>query len=76
MKRNTAEESSSRLGSELLLAAIDEHGPRWPAVLGPQFDQMVLNAAMDREVLAGTVLDAVTLSPRGRAVLQQAQAAP
>lgn len=53
-----------------LLAAIDEHGPRWTAQFASS-PAAALSEALGRELYAGTLLDAATLAPRGRRVLAQ-----
>lgn len=52
-----------------LLAAVAELGPNWPTRFGDR-EIVDVNEAVDRELIAGTLLDAVTLSPRGRQLLR------
>lgn len=58
------------ISSRDLLAAVDEHGPQWPAVFGDQ-EIVSVTEAVDRELLAGTLVDATHLSPAGRELLDE-----
>ncbi|HEX7356052.1 MAG TPA: hypothetical protein VF288_14615 [Mycobacteriales bacterium] len=60
-----------RIDTSELLAAVSEMGPNWPARFGDR-EIVDVNEALDRELLAGTLLDAVTLSPEGERVLGDA----
>lgn len=53
-----------------LLSAVGEFGPNWPARFGDH-EIADVNEAIDRELIAGTLLDAVTLSPYGQRLLHQ-----
>lgn len=57
------------IGTAELLAAVSELGPAWPARFGDR-EIVDVNEAVDRELLAGTLLDAVTLSPHGERLLR------
>lgn len=60
------------ISSQDLLSAVDEHGPLWPATFGDQ-EIVSVTEAVDRELLAGTLVDATHLSPAGRALLDGTQ---
>lgn len=51
-----------------LLAAVADLGPSWPLRFGDH-EIVDVNEALDRELIAGTLRDAITLSPQGRRAL-------
>lgn len=51
-----------------LLSAVAGLGPNWPARFGDH-EIVDVNEALDRELIAGHLRDAVTLSPQGRQAL-------
>lgn len=58
------------IGTIELLTAVAELGPTWPARFGDR-EIVDVNEAVDRELMAGTLLDAVTISPHGRQLLRR-----
>lgn len=58
-----------RISTTELLAAVVELGPNWPSRFGDH-EIVDVNEAVDRELMAGNLLDAVTLSPRGQRWLE------
>lgn len=64
-----SEKPRIRISTTELLAAVDELGPHWPTRFGDR-EIVDVNEAVDRELLAGTLLDAVTLSPHGERLLR------
>ena len=67
-----AEKPRVVISSQELLSAVDAHGPYWPAAFGDQ-EIVSVTEAVDRELLAGTLVDATHLSPAGRALLEGAE---
>lgn len=60
-----SEKPRVQITSAELLTAVSELGPTWPARFGDH-EIVDVNEAVDRELLAGNLVDAVTLSPKGR----------
>jgi hypothetical protein len=59
-----------------LLTAIAELGPNWPARFG-HYEIVDVNVAVDRELLAGHLRDAITLSNSGiRMLAERRRAGP
>lgn len=72
-----ADKPRVRIGTTELLQAVAELGPNWP-VRFSRYEIVEVNEALDRELMAGTLTDAVTLSDRGRSLitgLEQASSA-
>ncbi|HEX7353964.1 MAG TPA: hypothetical protein VF288_03930 [Mycobacteriales bacterium] len=57
------------ISTAALLAAVDQLGPHWPARFADH-EIVDVNEAVDRELLAGTLVDAVTLSGSGRRLVR------
>jgi len=51
-----------------LLTAVAQLGSTWPSRFG-HHEIVDVSEALDRELLAGTLIDAITLSPQGRRLL-------
>lgn len=60
-----ADKPRIRIGTTELLHAVADLGPNWPGRLG-HCEMVEVNEALDRELLAGTLVDATTLSTQGR----------
>lgn len=56
------------IGTMDLLMAVADLGPHWPARFG-HHEIVDVNEALDRELLAGTLVDAITLSPHGQRLI-------
>jgi hypothetical protein len=54
-----------------LLRAVADHGPQWVTVF-ENVEITSVTEALDREILAGNLVDAVRLTEHGRAVLAAA----
>jgi hypothetical protein len=63
-----ADKPRVRISTSELLQAVSDLGPNWPARFG-DYEIVEVNEALDRELIAGTLIDAITLSPQGRELL-------
>lgn len=70
-----AERPRVRVSTRELLTAVHELGPHWPRRFA-QREIVDVNEALDRELIAGTLSDAITLSPRGHRALNWPQDEP
>lgn len=61
----------SQISTTELLQAVADLGPTWPAQFGDH-EVVAVTEALDRELIAGTLIDAVTISPYGWQLLRPA----
>lgn len=64
-----------RISTTELLTAVADLGPNWPARFG-DYEIADVNEALDRELLAGNLLDAITLTDQGRQTLPDTREPP
>lgn len=58
------------VGTIELLTAVRDLGPNWPARFGDH-EIVEVAAAVDRELLAGNLIDGATLSAQGRKLIEE-----
>lgn len=58
-----------------LLSAVATLGPNWPARFG-HYEIVDVTTAVDREQIAGNLLDAITLTPQGHQLLRRGTSDP
>lgn len=63
-----SEKPRVRISTTELLTAVVDLGPNWPIRFG-DYEIVDVNEAVDRELIAGNLLDAVTVSPQGEQCL-------
>lgn len=71
MARPRREGSRPVITTADLLRAIADHGPQWVTVF-EHVEIIAVTEALDREILAGNLVDATRLTEQGRAVLAAA----
>ncbi|HEY5334577.1 MAG TPA: hypothetical protein VIJ71_00990 [Mycobacteriales bacterium] len=69
-----ADKPRVRIGTIELLQAVADLGPNWP-VRFSHYEIVEVNEALDRELMAGTLTDAITLSAHGRRMISDVEEA-